>query len=139
MDTDNNIMAQTTQIVAAYAANNKDITAADLVQTLRDIFTTLQSLQQASGASGLPVQPPAVTIKKSVTPEYIVCLEDGKKLKMLKRHLRSVYKMSPDDYRRRWNLPTDYPMVAPNYAKQRSQLAKNIGLGTRAKRRRAAA
>ena len=77
---------------------------------------------------------PAVPVKKSVTPEYIVCLEDGKKLKMLKRHLKTAYDMSPEDYRERWNLPQDYPMVAPNYAKQRSRLAKQIGLGTKSRR-----
>ncbi len=76
---------------------------------------------------------PAVPIKKSVTPEFIVCLEDGKKLKMLKRHLKTAYDMSPEDYRERWGLPADYPMVAPNYAKQRSRLAKDIGLGTKGK------
>jgi predicted transcriptional regulator len=75
-------------------------------------------------------------VKKSVTPDYIVCLEDGKKLKMLKRHLRTAYDMSPEQYRERWNLPADYPMVAPNYAKQRSKLAKAIGLGTRPRQRR---
>jgi predicted transcriptional regulator len=74
-------------------------------------------------------QKPAVPIRKSVTPEYIVCLEDGKKLKMLKRHLRSTYGMTPDEYRTKWNLPPDYPMVAPNYAAQRSEFAKKIGLG----------
>jgi predicted transcriptional regulator len=78
----------------------------------------------------------AVPVKKSVTPDYIVCLEDGKKLKMLKRHLRTAYDMSPEQYRERWNLPADYPMVAPNYAKQRSKLAKAIGLGTRPRQRR---
>ncbi|MBP2293822.1 putative transcriptional regulator [Azospirillum rugosum] len=77
---------------------------------------------------------PAVPIKKSVTPDYIVCLEDGKKLKMLKRHLKTAYNMSPEEYRDRWGLPADYPMVAPNYARQRSSLAKQIGLGTRARR-----
>ena len=77
---------------------------------------------------------PAVPIKKSVTNDYIVCLEDGKKLKMLKRHLKTAYNMSPEEYRERWGLPSDYPMVAPNYAAQRSTLAKRIGLGTRARR-----
>lgn len=76
---------------------------------------------------------PVVPVKKSVTPEYIVCLEDGKKLKMLKRHLKTAYDMSPEEYRERWGLPADYPMVAPNYAKQRSRLAKDIGLGTKSK------
>jgi predicted transcriptional regulator len=75
-----------------------------------------------------------VPIRKSVTPDYVICLEDGKKLKMLKRHLKTAYDMTPDEYRERWNLPVDYPMVAPNYAKQRSRLAKQIGLGTRARR-----
>src|SRR3546814_4281003 len=78
---------------------------------------------------------PAVPIKKSVTSEFIICLEDGKKLKMLKRHLKTAYDMSPEDYRERWGLPADYPMVAPNYARQRSKLAKQIGLGTRARRK----
>ena len=84
---------------------------------------------------------PAVAIKKSVTPEYIICLEDGKKLKMLKRHLKTRYDMSPEEYRKRWGLPEDYPMVAPSYAQQRSALAKKIGLGTkpRARQRRGAA
>ena len=78
----------------------------------------------------------AVPVKKSVAPDFIVCLEDGKKLKMLKRHLRTAYNMSPEEYRQRWDLPPDYPMVAPNYARQRSRLAKEIGLGTRSGRRR---
>jgi predicted transcriptional regulator len=77
-------------------------------------------------------------VKKSITPDYIVCLEDGKKLKMLKRHLKTAYNMTPEDYRERWGLPADYPMVAPNYAKQRSRLAKEIGLGTRARKAGAA-
>ena len=81
---------------------------------------------------------PAVSVKKSITPDYIVCLEDGKKLKMLKRHLKTAYDMTPEDYRERWGLAADYPMVAPNYAKQRSRLAKEIGLGTRARKSGAA-
>jgi predicted transcriptional regulator len=76
---------------------------------------------------------PAVPVKKSVTPEHIICLEDGKKLKMLKRHLKTAYNMTPEEYRERWGLPSDYPMVAPNYARQRSRLAKDIGLGTKGK------
>jgi predicted transcriptional regulator len=79
---------------------------------------------------------PVVPIKKSVTPDHIVCLEDGKKLKMLKRHLKTAYNLTPEQYRERWGLPPDYPMVAPNYAKQRSQLARDLGLGTKSKRRR---
>ena len=79
---------------------------------------------------------PAVSIKRSITPDYVICLEDGKKLKMLKRHLKTRYNLSPDEYRERWGLPADYPMVAPNYAKQRSALAKKIGLGTKRRKRK---
>jgi predicted transcriptional regulator len=83
----------------------------------------------------VPEKPvPAVPVKKSVTPDYIICLEDGKKLKMLKRHLKTAFNMTPEQYRERWDLPSDYPMVAPNYATQRSSLAKQIGLGTRSRR-----
>ncbi|MFI4987644.1 MAG: MucR family transcriptional regulator, partial [Alphaproteobacteria bacterium] len=86
-------------------------------------------------AAAVPERPqPAVAIKKSVTPDYIVCLDDGKKLKMLKRHLKTAYNLTPEQYRERWGLAADYPMVAPNYAKQRSRLAKEIGLGTRARK-----
>ena len=89
-----------------------------------------------SGGKPEPERPtPAVPIKKSVTPDHIICLEDGKALKMLKRHLKTAYNMTPEDYRDRWSLPADYPMVAPNYARQRSKLAKKIGLGTRARRK----
>ena len=97
-----------------------------------------QSLKALSGPKQEPQAPlvPAVPVKKSVTPDHIICLEDGKKLKMLKRHLRTAYDMSPEQYRQRWDLPADYPMVAPNYARQRSRLAKEIGLGTRSGRRR---
>ena len=122
-------------IIAAHLSNNK-VPAGELPELIRNI---VQALAAASAGAPAPTRRPypAVSIKKSVTPEYIVCLEDGKKLKMLKRHLRTAYKMSPDDYRARWNLPADYPMVAPNYAKKRSSLAKKIGLGTKPRRRRA--
>ncbi len=107
----------------------------ELPQLIRDVYHALAAA--SSGAPAPAARPEAaVPIKKSVTPEYIICLEDGKKLKMLKRHLRTAYDMSPEQYRERWGLPADYPMVAPNYAKQRSKLAKAIGLGTRSRRRR---
>ncbi len=95
---------------------------------IEQVFNTLWGLGGANG--GQDARPePAVPIKKSITPNYMICLEDGKKLKMLKRHLKTQYDMSPEDYRDRWGLPADYPMVAPNYAKQRRELAKKIGLG----------
>ena len=119
----------TVQIVAAHVAHN-NVAASDLPALIDQVYKALNGL-------GKPVEPvqerpqPAVPIKKSVTPDYLICLEDGKKLKMLKRHLQSAYNMTPDQYRDRWGLPPDYPMVAPNYASQRSALAKTIGLGTR--------
>ncbi len=123
-----------TDIVAAHLSNN-NVPSSELPQLIRDVY---QALAAASGGAPAPASrpDPAVPVKKSITPDYIVCLEDGKKLKMLKRHLRTAYDMSPEQYRERWNLPADYPMVAPNYAKQRSKLAKAIGLGTRPRRRR---
>jgi len=123
-----------TDIVAAHLSNN-NVQSAELPQLIRDVY---HALAAASGGGPAPLARPeaAVPVKKSVTPDYIVCLEDGKKLKMLKRHLRTAYDMSPEQYRERWNLPADYPMVAPNYAKQRSKLAKAIGLGTRPRQRR---
>jgi predicted transcriptional regulator len=105
----------------------------DLPRLIHDVHRALSSATDG-GKGERPA--PAVPIKKSVTPEYIVCLEDGKKLKMLKRHLKTAYDMTPDEYRQRWGLPHDYPMVAPNYAKHRSSLAKKIGLGTKGRRRR---
>jgi predicted transcriptional regulator len=125
-----------TDIVAAHLSNN-NVPSAELPQLIRDVY---QALAAASGGGPLPASrpDPAVPVKKSVTPDYIVCLEDGKKLKMLKRHLKTAYDMTPEEYRERWALPADYPMVAPNYAKQRSRLAKEIGLGTRARKAGAA-
>lgn len=120
------------QVVAAYVSNNK-VEQAELPQLIGQIYQSFLKLEIAGVAaspasSDRPV--PAVSIRKSVTPDYIICLEDGKKLKMLKRHLMTAYNMTPEQYRERWNLPADYPMVAPNYAKQRSKLARAIGLGT---------
>jgi predicted transcriptional regulator len=118
------------QVVAAYVSNNKiEMTEIpNLVQQVHNSFMRL-GVTAASTTSNRPE--PAIPIKKSIMPEYIVCLEDGKKLKMLKRHLKTAYNMTPEQYRERWNLPADYPMTAPNYAKQRSQLALDNGLGTK--------
>lgn len=117
-----------TEIVAAFVSNNS-VTADKLPALLQDVHDAVRALAKGGTASA-GSQEPAVNIKKSVTPDYIICLEDGKKLKMLKRYLRTHYNLSPEDYRRKWGLPADYPMVAPNYAKRRSQFAKDIGLGT---------
>jgi predicted transcriptional regulator len=128
------LLALTTDIVASHVANNR-IDGTELPQLIRQVFATLSSIGEGSAAPERPQ--PAVPIKKSVTPEFVICLEDGKKLKMLKRHLKTSYNMTPEEYRDRWGLPADYPMVAPNYAVQRRELAKKIGLGTaRSKSRR---
>jgi len=121
------ISAHTVDIASAFVSNNS-IPAAELPDLIQTIYKTLASLGQPETTE--PEKPrPVVPIKKSVTPDYIICLEDGKRLKMLKRHLGTAYNMTPDEYRQRWGLPADYPMVAPNYAKRRSVLAKKIGLG----------
>ncbi|MET4699650.1 putative transcriptional regulator [Constrictibacter sp. MBR-5] len=128
------LLELTTEIVAAHVSNNT-VAVNDLPDLIQQIYRSLSTV----GGNGVavPERPqPAVPIRKSVTPEYIICLEDGKKLKMLKRHLKTAYNMSPEEYRERWGLGSDYPMVAPNYAAQRSSLAKKIGLGTKARRRR---
>ena len=130
------LLSLTTDIVAAHVSNNP-VAVGDLPALIRDVYQTLSNV--GSNAERPAERPtPAVPIGKSVTSDYIVCLEDGKQLKMLKRHLKTAYNMSPEEYRDRWNLSSDYPMVAPNYARQRSKLAKQIGLGTRAKRKRQA-
>jgi len=122
------IMELTTEIVASYVSNNT-VASADLAGVIQDVYRAMTSLGTQAMQTERPK--PAVSVKKSITPDYIVCLEDGKKLKMLKRHLKTAYNMSPEEYRERWGLPADYPMVAPNYAKHRSSLAKKIGLGTK--------
>ena len=130
------LMALTTDIVASHVSNNT-VAITDLPSLIQQVYAALSGLGNAPAAAAARPHP-AVPIKKSVMPEYIVCLEDGKKLKMLKRHLQTRYNMSPEEYRERWGLPSDYPMVAPAYAQQRSDLAKKIGLGTkRGKKRRA--
>ncbi len=118
------LLEHTTKIVAAHVSHNP-MPAADLPRLIATVHETLATLGPE------PKPKPAVPIKQSVKPEYIVCLDDGKKLKMMKRHLRTAYNLSPAEYRERWGLPRDYPMVAPNYAATRSKLAKKIGLGRR--------
>jgi len=117
-----------TDIVAAYVSNNP-VPVSELPGMIKSVHSTLGGLTGSAPADVSTAQKPAINVKKSVTQEYIVCLEDGKKLKMLKRYLRSRYNMTPDEYRAKWGLPADYPMVAPNYAQQRSDFAKKIGLG----------
>jgi len=122
------LVAHATQIVAAYVGNNA-LPATEIPALIATVYQGLSRL--GSSAAAPEARPdPFVPVKKSVNAEYIICLEDGKKLKMLKRHLKTAYNMTPEQYRERWALPPDYPMVAPNYAKQRSKLAKQIGLGT---------
>jgi len=122
------LLALTTDIVASHVANNT-VAVADLSSLIQQVYIALSGVEAAGGAAG--PSSPAVSIKRSITPDYIICLEDGKKLKMLKRHLKTRYNLSPDEYRKRWGLPADYPIVAPNYAKQRSLLAKKFGLGNK--------
>jgi predicted transcriptional regulator len=132
----NDLLALTTEIVAAHVSNNT-VAVSDLPQLINQVYQSLAGIGKAQPAAAERPQP-AVSIKRSVHPDYIICLEDGKKLKMLKRHLKTAYNMTPDEYRERWGLAPDYPMVAPNYARQRSKLAKEIGLGTRGRRSSAA-
>ena len=127
-------IALTTEIVSAYVSNNT-VSASDIPALIAQVHGALSRVSNgaADGASDAPK--PAVSLKRSVTPEYIVCLEDGKKFKSLKRHLRTQYNMTPEQYREKWNLPADYPMVAPSYAAARSELAKQMGLGQQRRRR----
>lgn len=128
------ILRMTAEVVAAYVGNNS-LPATQLPEVINTVYGTLRRVNGATPVLDGQPQKAAISVRKSVTPEYIVCLEDGKKLKMLKRHLRTVYGMSPDEYRTKWGLPIDYPMVAPNYSKQRSAFAKKIGLGRSGGRR----
>jgi predicted transcriptional regulator len=125
----------TADIVAAHVSNNS-VSVNDLATLISNVHTALAALASPAAAPEVK-QEPAVSIRASIKPDYVVCLEDGKKLKMLKRHLMTHYNMTPDQYRAKWNLPADYPMVAPNYAEQRRTLAKAIGLGTKGRRRTA--
>ncbi len=128
------LLSLTSDIVAAHVSNNT-VGVSDLPGLIEQVYKTLASVGGAGDAAA-DRPTPAVPIKKSITPDFIICLEDGKKLKMLKRHLKTAYDMTPDDYRERWGLASDYPMVAPNYAKQRSKLAKAIGLGTQQRKKK---
>ncbi|MFC4271885.1 MucR family transcriptional regulator [Sneathiella chungangensis] len=127
------LLALTTDIVTSHLSRNP-VDAAEISTLINDVFNTLSTVGEAPEEEDKPE--PVVAIRKSIHPDYIICLEDGKKLKMLKRHLKTSYDMTPDEYRERWGLPADYPMVAPNYAEQRRTLAKKIGLGTRRKKAR---
>lgn len=127
------VLGLTAQIVSAHVAHNS-VTPDGLLTLIENVYRTLSSVGREPREPERPA--PAVPVKKSLLPEYIICLEDGKKLKMLKRHLKTAYNMTPEQYRERWGLAADYPMVAPNYARQRSSLAKRIGLGTRSRSRK---
>lgn len=122
------ILHMTVDIVAAYVSNNQ-LPSAQIPEVIDTVFRSLSTLEGGQVEVAAEPQKPAVPVRRSVNPDYITCLEDGKKLKMLKRHLRTTYDMTPEEYRAKWNLPPDYPMVAPNYAMQRSDFAKKIGLG----------
>jgi predicted transcriptional regulator len=136
IDNEVNYIELATDIVAAYVSNNT-LQPHELPALINEIYTALLRTVRADvPALGLDALKPAISPKKSVTSSYIVCLEDGKKFKSLKRHLRTQYNMSPEEYREKWNLPPDYPMVAPDYAKARSQLAKKMGLGQQRRRGR---
>jgi predicted transcriptional regulator len=121
------LIRRTVEIVKSFVSKNT-LAVDDLPKLISETHRAL--VTQGAAAAKAEAPQPAVAVNKSVTPDYIICLEDGKRLKMLKRHLKTAYNMTPEEYRARWNLPADYPMVAPNYAKRRSELAKRIGLGT---------
>ena len=127
------LLRMTAEVVAAYVRNNT-LPTAQVAEVINAVYLSLRSLEAKSPEGKSEGLKPAVPIRKSIAPDYLICLEDGKKLKMLKRHLKTAYNMTPEEYRERWSLPPDYPMVAPNYARQRSKLAKEIGLGTRGRR-----
>lgn len=131
-DADETLIVLTADIVSAHVANNT-VAVNDLPQLIGNVHGALVALGQAPAAEPQRLEP-AVSVRSSIKPDYIVCLEDGKRLKMLKRHLMTTYQMTPAEYRRKWGLNDDYPMVAPNYAEQRRTLAKKIGLGTKRRR-----
>lgn len=132
-DIQETLVTLTADIVAAHVSNNS-VAVSDLPILIQNVHGALSGLGSAAAAPEVK-QEPAVSVRSSVKPDFIVCLEDGKKLKMLKRHLMTHYQMTPDQYRAKWGLPADYPMVAPNYAEQRRTLAKKIGLGTKRRKR----
>lgn len=129
------LLQLTADIVASHVSNNT-VALTDLPNLVQQIYDSLSTLGRPAESAPQERPTPAVPIRKSITPDYIICLEDGKKLKMLKRHLKTAYGMSPEQYRERWGLAPDYPMVAPRYAEQRRELAKKIGLGTTRRRGR---
>ena len=122
------VLEMTSEVVSSYVSNNP-VSTTELPALIGEVYTALASASGSSKGAQKEKAKPAVSIRKSLTDDYIICLEDGKKFKSLKRHLRSHYDISPEEYREKWGLPVDYPMVAPNYAKARSQLAKTMGLG----------
>jgi predicted transcriptional regulator len=128
MEAKNDLVDMAADIVSAYVSANQ-VPPQELPALIRTVYSALQEVSGSVAVGQDLVQEPAISVKKSVTPDYIICLEDGKKFKSLKRHLRTRYSMTPDEYRTKWGLPHDYPMVAPNYAKERSNLAKRMGLG----------
>jgi predicted transcriptional regulator len=133
-DTNETLITLTSDIVAALVSNN-NVSVDDVPSLISNVYGALAGLGAPSEEEAPPPEP-AVSIRSSIKPDYIVCLEDGKKLKMLKRHLMTHYNLTPDQYRARWNLAADYPMVAPNYAEKRRELAKKIGLGRKPGARR---
>jgi predicted transcriptional regulator len=128
MEAKNDLVEMAAEIVSAYVSANQ-VPPQDLPALIRTVYSALNEVSGTAPVSQDLTQEPAIAIKKSVTPDFIICLEDGKKFKSLKRHLRTRYSMTPDEYRAKWGLAHDYPMVAPNYAKERSNLAKRMGLG----------
>jgi len=135
-DAEDMLLTLTADIVAAHVSNNS-VAVNDLPNLIQNVHSALSGISGSSAAAE-PKPEPKVSIRSSIKPDYIVCLEDGKKLKMLKRHLMTHYNLTPDQYRQKWGLSSDYPMVAPTYAEQRRTLAKSIGLGTKRRRTRAA-
>jgi len=131
----NEFVGLTANIVSAYVSNNS-VAASDIPALINQVHAALLRVSSGQGEAHAEPLKPAVSIKKSITPDHLVCLEDGKKFKSLKRHLRTQYNMTPEQYREKWGLPPDYPMVAPNYAAARSQLAKQMGLGQQRRRRK---
>lgn len=134
MDDKNTLIDMTAEIVSAYVGNN-EVSASELPKLVQNVYNSLNDVSRGLSAADAEPAKPAVSVKRSITPDYIICLEDGKKFKSLKRHLRAHYDMTPDEYRAKWGLDKDYPMVAPNYAKARSALAKQMGLGQKGRRR----
>ncbi|MFZ5609412.1 MAG: MucR family transcriptional regulator [Pseudomonadota bacterium] len=127
------LLSLTADIVSSHVSNNT-VAVSDMPGLIEQVYGALSKLA-APSPQPEPRPEPAVPVRRSVTPDHVICLEDGKKLKMLKRHLKTQYNMTPEEYRERWGLPADYPMVAPNYAEQRRKLAKKIGLGTGRRKR----